>query len=248
MSDKEKNEEQKYIKLVELMPKVAIALFVGAFIFYSFNFGSSLSAKTDVWGQFGDFIGGVINPIIGIITIFILALAYKAQRDELRETRNELRLSRIEQANASRALSDQNEIAIKRAQISELMEAARHLHAELKVSLSETKVTCRDTLMRAGLETERISLAKALESSTLKDELPKKFEYSHNKAELLSLQNMFSQLSECYLTSLRLSEGAQNPLIESIIYHWIPAVVFLNSIGVKLDSKVLEAFQVKPNG
>ncbi|MFL9596728.1 hypothetical protein [Aeromonas veronii] len=41
---------------------------------YYINFGidSNISQKTDVWGQFGDYLGGVLNPILSFISIYLL--------------------------------------------------------------------------------------------------------------------------------------------------------------------------------
>ncbi|MBL0518510.1 hypothetical protein [Aeromonas caviae] len=41
---------------------------------YYLNFGidGDISQKTDVWGQFGDYLGGVLNPILSFISIYLL--------------------------------------------------------------------------------------------------------------------------------------------------------------------------------
>lgn len=50
---------------------------------YYLNFGinNTLSDKTDVWGQFGDYVGGVINPILSFITIVLLINSLNLQRE-----------------------------------------------------------------------------------------------------------------------------------------------------------------------
>ncbi|EOI3458600.1 hypothetical protein ACMSWY_000139 [Cronobacter turicensis] len=50
---------------------------------YYLNFGvnGTLSQKTEVWGQFGDYIGGVVNPILSFITIFLLIKSIGLQRE-----------------------------------------------------------------------------------------------------------------------------------------------------------------------
>jgi len=42
--------------------------------------------KNEILGQFGDYFGGVLNPIVGIISVILLWLAYNAQREELKKT------------------------------------------------------------------------------------------------------------------------------------------------------------------
>ncbi|HDZ8195176.1 TPA: hypothetical protein RUT31_003202, partial [Enterobacter kobei] len=48
-----------------------------------FNFGihGVLSAKTEVWGQFGDYVGGVVNPILSFVTIYLLIQSVSLQRE-----------------------------------------------------------------------------------------------------------------------------------------------------------------------
>lgn len=55
-------------------------------------------------GQLGDFLGGTINPLIGLITIVLLAVSILIQRKELKETseslKNQNELMRLEQTRA----------------------------------------------------------------------------------------------------------------------------------------------------
>ncbi|GAB1827393.1 hypothetical protein MyNCGM70_02570 [Achromobacter xylosoxidans] len=70
---------------------------------------------TDIWGQFGDFLGGLLNPIVGTITIILLVRTLMAQlnavdmqREELTLQRDELKLQRAETAKSTEALAAQN--------------------------------------------------------------------------------------------------------------------------------------------
>jgi hypothetical protein len=42
------------------------------------------------WGQFGDFVGGVMNPLISLMTLVVAALVWKLQKKELKETKDTL--------------------------------------------------------------------------------------------------------------------------------------------------------------
>lgn len=50
---------------------------------YYLNFGleGHISKKTDVWGQFGDYVGGVLNPILSFISIYLLINSLSLQRE-----------------------------------------------------------------------------------------------------------------------------------------------------------------------
>ena len=82
----------------------AVLVVVGA---YTFTFTGSLLPKQDVWGQFGDFMGGTLNPILSFMALLALLLTIILQSYELRLTRQEMELSRIAQQKTEVALADQ---------------------------------------------------------------------------------------------------------------------------------------------
>lgn len=64
----------------------------GAAALYAWQFGSlGLSNSQGKWGELGDFLGGVINPMIGIATVGLLAWSMTIQRDELKASVAELK-------------------------------------------------------------------------------------------------------------------------------------------------------------
>jgi len=64
---------------------------------YTNMFGRELSADQGVWGAFGDFIGGSLNPVIGLITISLLVLTLRSQQAEMREQRQQSAKQAFEQ-------------------------------------------------------------------------------------------------------------------------------------------------------
>jgi len=68
--------------------------------FYIVNFHSGLSKENDVWGTFGDYVGGILNPVIAAFAFYLIAETYKLQKGaynlqkiELSETRKLLEVS-----------------------------------------------------------------------------------------------------------------------------------------------------------
>lgn len=57
---------------------------------YFRNFDGALSDDNDKWGTFGDFFGGVMNPILGFINLFLLSttlsLQIKSSREQSKNT------------------------------------------------------------------------------------------------------------------------------------------------------------------
>ncbi len=65
------------------------------------------------WGQLGDYLGGVLNPVFGFLSVFALLVALVLQTRELKLSRESLKATLKEQAESSKALALQNK-AIQR--------------------------------------------------------------------------------------------------------------------------------------
>lgn len=86
----------KLIKFVKEGPYsivvvIALALFCVLLISYSVTFSGGLSERQDVWGQFGDFMGGTLNPVLGFLTVIILISTLRMQRKELKDSRKAIK-------------------------------------------------------------------------------------------------------------------------------------------------------------
>ena len=60
---------------------------------YAINFGIMRDAAPggpEAWGQFGDYLGGLINPIVGIATVFLVVRTLRVTREESNQTRTEM--------------------------------------------------------------------------------------------------------------------------------------------------------------
>jgi uncharacterized membrane protein len=73
---------------------IVVVVFVIVVSLYIGHFGKEWPKEADGWGQFGDYIGGVMNPLIGLITLVGLAFTLRLQRQILRETKDESRNQR----------------------------------------------------------------------------------------------------------------------------------------------------------
>ncbi len=89
-------------------------MIIGAVAFYENQFGPVLSSKQEVWGQFGDYIGGVLNPALSFLALIALLITITQQSKqlhissrELELTRNELALTKEEIARAAQAAAAQ---------------------------------------------------------------------------------------------------------------------------------------------
>jgi hypothetical protein len=81
-----------------LFAAIAVVATLGAWLFlfrlYEENFGSALSGNQATWGAFGQYIGGLLTPILGTFTLVgVLYIAY-LQRDVVAEARRAQRSQR----------------------------------------------------------------------------------------------------------------------------------------------------------
>jgi hypothetical protein len=76
--------------LVVLVTGAILALF-GVAAAYFWTFRGAVSDSQATWGLFGDYMGGVLNPIFGLGALFALLYTIVLQVQELHETREEMR-------------------------------------------------------------------------------------------------------------------------------------------------------------
>ncbi|GGZ56091.1 hypothetical protein GCM10008101_06880 [Lysobacter xinjiangensis] len=61
-----------------------------ALVAYVIRFGKREWGDVDQWGLFGDFLGGVVNPAVGIATALLVVFTLKVTRTEAHRTRQQL--------------------------------------------------------------------------------------------------------------------------------------------------------------
>ncbi|MCR8649122.1 hypothetical protein [Leptospira interrogans] len=72
-----------------------IFLPIGVYI-YNFSDGKGFSKNQEIWGTFGDFYGGVLNPIFSCFAFLAVLWTLKSQKDEFEIVRREAKESRRE--------------------------------------------------------------------------------------------------------------------------------------------------------
>lgn len=95
--------------------RVVACLFAGALFtvlllagIYFEQFHGPLSTSQGVWGEFGDFLGGALNSLIGLFALFALFMTIVLQTKELESTREELRRAAASQEKSEVALTKQS--------------------------------------------------------------------------------------------------------------------------------------------
>ncbi len=88
------------MNLTELENKVKrsryFAISIGAIVIGAYSlsfFGANISSRTESWGQFGDYVGGLLNPIIAFLAFYWLTQSVLLQKEELADTKRALQES-----------------------------------------------------------------------------------------------------------------------------------------------------------
>jgi uncharacterized membrane protein len=107
-------------KIITIVVMVYLIVYVVAawnpeityFFFDTGEKGTQDGGKFGLLGTIGDFFGGVINPILTFITIYLLLVSIRIQREELEETREEMKKA-TEQATKSAIAAQESVIVAK---------------------------------------------------------------------------------------------------------------------------------------
>ncbi|MCL4771927.1 MAG: hypothetical protein KJZ76_16540 [Burkholderiaceae bacterium] len=107
--------------------KIALTAFgaaaIGAyFTYFGLVVGQPAATDPDKWGTFGDFFGGLMNPIVAFAAFYWLTQSVKLQKQELAETRHELKLA----AEAQQQLVVTGKVTVQIAALSALAQEAHN--------------------------------------------------------------------------------------------------------------------------
>lgn len=120
-------ENDEYVKLNSvnknifiLIPLIVLSLLIAYFGWFHDEVRSQES-----FGQFGDYFGGILNPILSFCVIALLIHSTRLQASELAETRKELKLSRKVQKKHAKSTKEQS-MSFKFSELSTSID--RHLN------------------------------------------------------------------------------------------------------------------------
>ena len=72
-------------RVIAVAGVVALLLIAAVALAYRLNFGPHASTSQDVWGQFGDFFGGMLNPLFAMLAFLALLWSISLQAHEFRQ-------------------------------------------------------------------------------------------------------------------------------------------------------------------
>lgn len=103
----ESNQNSIKLKRLNWLLGIALILLAITLLSYFLHFSGDLSDDQGKWGTFGDFIGGTLNPLFSLLSLFAIIYTIKIQTEELELTRAEMKKSNLSQDEQSQSLQRQ---------------------------------------------------------------------------------------------------------------------------------------------
>ena len=138
---------------------LAIFLALGA---YFFNFRGPLSDKPESWGQFGDYLGGILNPTFSYLALIALLATFSLQVRELRISAKELK-------NSADALTKQHETMHRQSFEATFFQMMTLLNDIANGCLSQDRNLIGRECFKAYVDDIEVRIIKAGGSSNLRE-------------------------------------------------------------------------------
>ena len=125
---------------------LGVLFFISVIASYIWKFhDTSISGDPSHWGVLGDFVGGIVNPLLGLVTIWLLTVSLRQNNEMLDQARAELKAT-LEELKRGQEIQKATEDAL-REQIS-IEEKARDLEGAIRlITYWQSK---HDILIQAG--------------------------------------------------------------------------------------------------
>jgi hypothetical protein len=149
-------------KQIELSKWILMAVIGVTIAFYAWNFNGSFSSDRAVWGQFGDYLGGVMNPLMAFGAFYWLATSVLLQKKELSDTRDALVASQ-------KAQQQQAETALAAAKIQALnirlsLTASKFIHCQAESRILGERLKSSILFYGGGEHSECVAISAQLDS------------------------------------------------------------------------------------
>jgi uncharacterized membrane protein len=173
--------------LLMLLLVIAGLALVGVVCWYTWNFGPAPSSSHEVWGQFGDYLGGTLNPIFGFLTLVAIVMTLAVQARQLEVSVEQLRLSRVELEASREELRRSAEAQQETA--SAIRQQARYAALSAKIAAVSSALEAIDQRLNRVRASSAGGLAVRVADPDLprrRDELESRLQSLISEAEVLS--------------------------------------------------------------
>ena len=131
-------DSKKLTNFVIFTVGLTTAIAVGLFTFYIVTFKGGLSHNQSNWGVFGDFFGGVLNPVFGFFTLIVVLLTFTLQNRQLEMNKTELETTRQELRNTKEIAALQVEHLKTQFKANDLYKMIKLVYQEFLCKIDES--------------------------------------------------------------------------------------------------------------
>lgn len=177
-------------------------------LYFGWHLGQKPALDAEKWGQFGDFFGGLLNPMVAFAAFYWLTQSVKLQKTELSETRKALEDSALSQREQVAQSERSTRIAALTAVLNALQQQINVLEAEVSIAEKEQVrdglelTELKDKELRYTLSTTPAEMRELrIKVGKIESRMQQRFELlESNSPQIECLRN---ELNEC-LDNLRL--------------------------------------------
>lgn len=135
-----------------------------------------ISNKSGDWGAFGDFFGGILNPIFGLISVSLILVTIWQQKSALAQTTKQINLSVEEMTKSVAAQEKQAELSekqlkelMKKSELDESIRVLNNLINDLNDSIDEALVCFHNKSVMRSLKSQLMDLNNRNNTEQKKD-------------------------------------------------------------------------------
>lgn len=112
---------------------------IGAIIAYRLQFTGPIAPDKDAWGQFGDYLGGLLNPVLSFFGLLALLYTILLQQEELAYTREEMAATKKELERSAKAQEQLQRVQSEQLQVLKIEELKEDLFRLISTLYDEIK-------------------------------------------------------------------------------------------------------------
>jgi len=135
-----------------------------------------VSNKSGDWGAFGDFFGGILNPVFGLISVSLILVTIWQQKSALAQTTKQINLSVEEMTKSVAAQEKQAELSekqlkelMKKTELDDSIRVLNNLINDLKSSIDEDLVCFHNKSAKRSLKSQLMDLNNRNNAEQKKD-------------------------------------------------------------------------------
>jgi uncharacterized membrane protein len=146
---------------------VAVTFVVGAYLMKFW--GNPISGDPSNWGALGDYVGGILNPVFGFVTIIILLYTVVLQAKELNKSVAALQAQKEELEKTSEIAERQFRLASEQSRNDAIIKMIATIQADYIRELNQTRIIEANSQAVTLEHKMAIALAKISDSNEVKN-------------------------------------------------------------------------------